>query len=113
MYYALVFKFTAMDSSLLCGISQCFCPGKGAGQGLPKEGQIGKVSFLFNYNSQTPRTSFTMGSTQRHSPQKHFNYGLLAFVQEGAGHGRLGGWSKAFNQPDSEKGIQGWGGHTK
>ena len=48
VYYASAFKFTEMDSFLLCGISQGFCPGKGVGQGLQKERQIGKVSFLFN-----------------------------------------------------------------
>lgn len=41
MYYALAFKFTEMASSVLCGISR-LCPGKGAGQGLQKEGHIGK-----------------------------------------------------------------------
>lgn len=70
MYYASAFKFTEMNPSFLCGISQCFCPGKEVGHGLQKEGQIGKVSFLFNYYSQTPRTSFTMGSTWRRSLQK-------------------------------------------
>lgn len=70
MYYASAFTFTEMNPSFLCGISQCFCPGKEVGHGLQKEGQIGKVSFLFNYYSQTPRTSFTMGSTWRRSLQK-------------------------------------------
>ena len=70
MYYALAFKFTEKDPSFLCGISQCFCPGKGARQGLQNKGQIGKVSFLFSYYIQTPRTPFTMGSTWRHSLQK-------------------------------------------
>lgn len=48
-----------------------------------------------------------MGSTRRHSPRN--TLGPLACVQEGAGHQRLAGWSKAFSRPDSGKGIPGGG----
>lgn len=110
MYYALAFKFTEMDSSVLCGISPRFVSWEWGGAGAAERGTHWKVSFLFSYYNQTPRTSFTMGSTRRRSLQKHFNYGLLACVQEGAGHRRLGGQSKASNRPDSEKGMEGGGG---
>lgn len=49
LHYALAFEFTETDSSTLCGISQRLCLTKGAGREPQKEGQIGKVSFLFNY----------------------------------------------------------------
>lgn len=73
------------DALLMCGISQCFCPGKGAGQGPQKEGQLERSHFF----------SITTARLQGHHSQwvvhgdapsrKHFNYGLLARVQEGAG----------------------------
>lgn len=57
----------------------------------PRERQIGKASFLFNDNSQTPRTFCTMGSTQRHSPQTDFNYGAAGLCP-----GEARRWDQGF-----------------
>lgn len=111
MYYASAFKFTEMNPSFLCGISQCFCPGKEVGQRLQKERQIGKVPFLFNYYSQTPRTSFNNGQYMETLPPE--NTLIMGFWlvsrRELALCLRLGSGSKAFNQPDSERECPGGG----
>lgn len=104
MYYALAFKLIEMNPSY--GISLFFFPlGKGWGKGCRKRDKLERSHFF----------SITIARLQGHHSQwvvhrdppsrKHFNYGLLACVQEGAGYQRLGGWSRAFNRPDSEKGI--------
>ena len=105
MYYASAFTFTEMNPSFLCGISQCFCPGKRWGTGCRKRDKLERSHFF----------SITIARLQGHHSQwvvhgdapsrKHFNYGLLACVQEGAGYlSEAGKWEQGFQSARFRKG---------
>lgn len=82
-----------------------FVPRKGWGRGCRKRDKLERSHF-FSITIARLQGHHSQWAVHRDAPsRKHFNYGLLACVQEGAGYRRLGGWSKAFKQPDSEKGI--------
>ena len=100
------FQIHRNGSFLSCvAFHNVFVLGKGWGRSCRKRDKLERSHFF----------SITIARLQGHHSQwvvqgdapsrKHFNYQLLACVQEGAGYQRLGGWSKAFNRPDSEKGI--------
>lgn len=90
-----------------------FVLGKGHGRGCRKRDKLERSHF-FSVTISRLQGRLSQWVVHGDTPsRKYFNYGLLACVQEGAGYQRLGDWSKAFNWPDSEKGIPvagvGWG----
>ena len=117
MYYASAFKFTEMNLHSCVAFHNVFVLGKRWGRGCRKRDKLERSHFF----------SITIARLQGHHSQwvvhgdapsrKHFNYGLLACVQEGAGYlSEAGKWEQGFQSARFRKGNArggGGGGDTK